>query len=124
MALVSLLLNFAAVAVDPQPSATIPRPMSQYILPLLLTGRFAPDVPITAPWSAATFTGHTSVNRMAVDEAVPFTRHPPGSPASEWASFNLGEAFFGAGSAMSLLPIAAILIFGSAVILRKCRDLD
>jgi hypothetical protein len=121
LAVLSVLLNFAAVAVDPQPSGTIPRPVTQYILPLLLTGHFSPDIPITPPWSAATFTGHTSVNRLTVDEAIPFTRHPPGSPASEWASFNLGEPFFGAGSAMSLLPIGVILMFGAAAILRKAR---
>jgi hypothetical protein len=116
LALLSAFLNFAAVAVDPQPSATIPRPMTQYILPLLFTGHFSERVPITAPWSARTFTGHASVNRLAIDEAIPFTRHAPGSPASEWASFNLGEPFFGAGSAMSLLPIVVILVAGAAAI--------
>jgi hypothetical protein len=117
----SFAINFAATAVDPQPSATIPRPLTQYILPLLMTGHFGEDVPITAPWSARTFTGHTSVNRMAHDEAVVFTRHRPGSAAAEWSSFNLGEAYFGAGDARSLIPVVLLLAGGTAAILRKAR---
>ena len=31
----------------------------------------------------------------------------PASPASEWASFNLGELAIGPGDARSLIPIAA-----------------
>ncbi len=115
----SLIINFAATAVDPQPSATIPRPVTQYILPLLLHGHFSPAVPITPPWSAATFTGHTSVNRMTLDEPVVFLRHAPGSAASEWASFNLGESWLGAGDARSLIPILLILGAGSALIVRR-----
>ncbi|HEY8131959.1 MAG TPA: hypothetical protein VII12_08710, partial [Thermoanaerobaculia bacterium] len=106
----SFAINFAATAVDPQPSGTIPRPLTQYIVPLLIHGHFSPEVPITPPWSAATFTGHTSVNRMTFDEAVVFARHPPGSDAAEWASFNLGESFFGAGDARSLIPIAIVIL--------------
>lgn len=124
LAAISFAINFAATAVDPQPSGSIPRPLGQYILPLLIEGRFSPDVPITPPWSAATFTGHTSVNRMTFDEAVVFARHPPGSWAAEWASFNLGEPFFGAGDARSLIPIAAILLFGFAAIGWKARSIS
>jgi hypothetical protein len=122
LAAISFAINFAATAVDPQPSATIPRPLTQYILPLLVHGHFSPEVPITAPWSATTFTGHTSVNRMTFDEAIVFARHPPGSPPSEWASFNLGEPFFGAGDARSLIPIAVLLLLGGAAIAWKARD--
>jgi hypothetical protein len=121
LAAVSFAMNFAATAVDPQPSASIPRPLTQYIVPLLLHGRFSPGVPITAPWSAATFTGHTSVNRLAHDEAVVFTRHHPGSPASEWSSFNLGESFAGAGDPRSLIPPLLLLAAGAAAILRRTR---
>jgi len=121
LAVVSFAINFAATAVDPQPSATIPRPLTQYILPLLVRGHFFADVPITAPWSAATFTGHTSVNRLAHDEAIVFRRHPPGSPDSEWSSFNLGELFFGAGDARSLIPFAIVFALGTAAILAKAR---
>jgi hypothetical protein len=121
LAIVSFAINFAATAVDPQPSGTIPRPLTQYIVPLLLRGHFSADVPITPPWSAATFTGHTSVNRLAHDEATVFRRHPSGSPESEWSSFNLGESFFGAGDARSLIPFAIVFALGCAAILAKAR---
>ena len=124
LAALSCIINFAATAVDPQPSGTIPRPLTQYIFPLLIHGRFSPAVPITPPWSASTFIGHTSVNRMTFDEAIVFSRHPPGSNASEWASFNLGEAFFGAGSAGSLIPMALLLIAGCAAIGWKARSIS
>lgn len=116
LALLSFAINFTAAAVDPQPSATIPRPLTQYLVPLLVRGHFPSDVPITPPWSAATFTGHTSVNRMTYDEAVVFQRHPPGSPEAEWASFNLGETFFGAGDARSLIPILLWIAIATAVV--------
>jgi hypothetical protein len=117
-AAISFAINFAAVAVDPQPSATIPRPVTQYIAPLLLHGQFAPSVPITPPWSAATSTGHTSVNRLTLDEAIVFARHAPGSEASEWASFNLGELATGPGDARSLIPIALVILGAGFVIAR------
>jgi hypothetical protein len=121
LAAISFAINFTAAVVDPQPSATIPRPLTQYLVPLLLHGRFSPDVPITPPWSAATFTGHTSVNRLTLDEAVVFERHPPGSPESEWASFNLGEAFFGAGDARSLIPLLLVLALGCGAVALRTR---
>ncbi|HEV7921339.1 MAG TPA: hypothetical protein VGR02_11180 [Thermoanaerobaculia bacterium] len=122
LAAISFLFNFAAAAVDPQPSGTIPAPMTQYILPLLIRGRFSERVPITPPWSAATFTGHTSVNRMAHDEAIVFSKHPPGSLTSEWSSFNLGEPFFGPGDARSLIPVLLLLAGGAFAILRRARQ--
>jgi hypothetical protein len=120
-AAISFAINFAAVAVDPQPSGSIPRPLTQYIVPLLLHGRFPSSVPITPPWSSTTFTGHTSVNRMTFDEAVVFARHPATSEASEWASFNLGELATGPGDARSLIPIALVILGGGFVIARLAR---
>jgi hypothetical protein len=122
LAAISFVFNFAAAAVDPQPSGTIPRPMTQYILPLLIRGHFSERVPITPPWSAATFTGHTSVNRMGHDEAIVFSKHPPGSLVSEWSSFNLGEPFFGPGDARSLIPVLLLLAGGAFAILRRARQ--
>jgi hypothetical protein len=123
LAVLSFVFNFAAAAVDPQPSGTIPRPLTQYIFPLLIHGHFSPAVPITPPWSAATFTGHTSVNRMTHDEAIVFSRHPPGSDASEWASFNLGEPLFGPGDGRSLIPIALVIAAGLVAIAMKTRSI-
>lgn len=123
LALLSFGINFAATAVDPQPSGSIPRPLTQYIVPLLIHGHFSPAVPITPPWSAATFTGHTSVNRMTFDEAIVFQRHPPSSWASEWASFNLGEPSFGAGDPRSLIPIGLVLVLGCVAIGWKARSI-
>jgi hypothetical protein len=122
LAAVSLFLNFTAAAVDVQPSGTIPRPVTQYLLPLLFTGHFSPEVPITAPWSAATITGHTSVNRLTYDEPIVFMRHPPYSPASEWTSFNLGEAFTRPGDPRSLLPVVLLLLGGAVAIARLSRQ--
>lgn len=122
LATLSFVFNFAAAAVDPQPSGTIPRPVTQYLLPLLVTGHFSPDVPITPPWSAATITGHTSVNRLTYDEPIIFRTHPPGSTAAEWTSFNLGEAFTGPGDARSLIPLALLLLAGGAGIARLSRQ--
>lgn len=118
LALISFAMNFATTAVDPQPSGTIPRPLTQYILPLLLTGHFQPSVPITPPWSSVTFTGHTSVNRLTLDEAIVFARHPPGTEASEWASLNLGELATAPGDARSLIPIILVILGGGFVIAR------
>ena len=123
LGVLSFAINFAATAVDPQPSATIPRPLTQYIVPLLATGHFSSEVPITKPWSAETFTGHTSVNRLAHDEAVVFQHHPPGSLESEWSSFNLGELLFGAGDPRSLIPFAVVFAAAIAAILAKARRL-
>lgn len=122
LAAISFALNFTAAAVDVQPSGTIPRPVTQYLLPLLIRGRFSPEVPITPPWSAATITGHTSVNRLTYDEPVVFSRHPAGSAASEWTSFNLGEPLMGAGDARSLIPIVMLLFGGFAAIGRLSRQ--
>ena len=60
---------------------------------------------------------------MTFDEAVVFARHTPGSNAAEWASFNLGETFFGAGDARSLIPIAIVIAAGCAAIARKAQRL-
>jgi hypothetical protein len=59
-----------------------------------------------------------------MDEPFPFARHAPGSAASEWASFNLGEATFGVGTLTSVLPIVLILFVTAIFILRKARTID
>lgn len=124
LAVVSFVANFAAVAVDPTPSGTIPRPLTQYIFPLLIHGEFSPDVPITPPWSAATIRGHVSVSPHSADQIVPFVKHSPGSRETQWASFNLGEPLLGAGSAASLLPVLAWMIAGAVYLARRATSLD
>ena len=116
-ATLSFAINFAAAAVDPQPATSIARPVTQYLLLLLINGHFQPT-PKIPPWFAATFTGHTSVNRSTLDEAMVFQRHAPGTPASEWASFNLGELFTGPGDARSLIPIVLVILGGGIAIAR------
>jgi hypothetical protein len=96
--------------------------LTQYIVPLLVNGHFSPAVPITPPWSATTLTGHTSVNRMTLDEAIVFARHAPDDAASEWASFNAGELATGPGDTRSLIPIAIILLGGFILVLRYARN--
>ncbi|HEX6096948.1 MAG TPA: hypothetical protein VF432_11540, partial [Thermoanaerobaculia bacterium] len=102
LAAVSLLFNFAATAVDPQPPDLLRDPIGRYALPSLFTGRALGDE--KTPWLADFHTGHTSTNRVAPDELLQFTKHRPGSRESEWASFNLGELLAGPGSALSLAP--------------------
>ena len=102
LAAVALVFNFAVTAVDPQPPDALRDPIGAYAIPSLVTGTAADD-PRT-PWLAAFYTGHTSTNRVAADELLPFKRHAPGSAESEWASFNLGELLFGPGTFASILP--------------------
>ena len=65
---ISIAICFTATAVDPHPSGTIPRALTQYIYPLLVRGEFSPDVPITPPWSAETIRGHVAVNPPPPDQ--------------------------------------------------------
>jgi len=108
LAAISLFFNFAVTAVDPQVPDKFHDPVTKYVIPALLTGRAAND-PTVPPWLGELYTGHTSTNRVAADELMPFQRHRPGSPESEWASFNLGELLFGPGSFASILPYLAIV---------------
>jgi hypothetical protein len=111
-AAISLFFNVAVTAVDPQPPDNLRDPIGRYAIPALLTGS-AIDDPQT-PWLAAFYTGHTSTNRVAADELLPFKRHAPGSPESEWASFNLGELLFGPGSLLSVLPWLVVVGIAAA----------
>ena len=113
----SIAMNFAATAVDPQPPDNVRDPIGHYAVPALL---FGSADPVEAPWIGAFYTGHTSTNRVAADEALPFQRHRPGSPENEWASFNLGELLFGAGSAASLLPW--LLVVTAVAVSASSRD--
>lgn len=113
---ISLLFNVAVTVVDPQPPDNLHDPIGHYAIPSLITGHAVPDE--KAPWLHDYYTGQTSTNRVAADELLPFQRHAPGSRESEWASFNLGELFFGPGSAASLLP----WLLMTAITLASLRD--
>jgi hypothetical protein len=121
LAIVSFANAFAATAVDPLPSGSIPRPLGSYIYPLLLTGEYEARGPIHPRWSPELFDGHTSVNRMSIDEIVPFAKYPPGDPGSEWAAFNMGEILAGPGHPASLIPALLLLLAGGAWIARISR---
>jgi hypothetical protein len=113
----SIALNLAATAVDPQPPDSVRNPIGHYAIPALLFGNA--DV-AEAPWIGAFYTGHTSTNRVAADELLPFQHHRPGSRENEWASFNAGELLFGPGSAASLLPW--LLVLGATAVSASLRD--
>ncbi|MFN2238395.1 MAG: hypothetical protein ABR524_03295 [Thermoanaerobaculia bacterium] len=121
LAVVSFANVFAATAVDPLPSGSIPRPLGGYIYPLLLTGEYEARGPIHPRWSPELFDGHTSVNRMSIDEIVPFAKYPPGDAGSEWAAFNIGEVLAGPGHPASLLPPILLLLLGGALMARLSR---
>jgi hypothetical protein len=118
LAVVSFANAFAATAVDPLPSGSIARPLGGYIYPLLLTGEYEARGPTHPRWSPELFDGHTSVNRMSIDEIVPFAKYPPGDPGSEWAAFNLGEVIAGPGHPASLIPALLLLAVGGIWIAR------
>ncbi len=120
-AALSLAFNIAVTAVDAQPPDTLRDPIGKYAIPALLTGS-ASDDPSMPPWIPALYTGHTSTNRVASDEIVAYQKRAPESRENEWASFNLGELFFGAGSFASILPwlaIAGAAVFTTRASLRR-----
>ena len=91
-------IHLLATSVDPMPSGSIARPVRDYLLRA----------------------GRTSVNPQAIDELLPYRSHPRGSHESEWASFNLGELFFGAGNPLSVAPVGfGVLLFAGAILRRR-----
>ena len=114
----SFATQFLATAVDPMPIGTITRPMRGYVLPAFRTGRVAPHI-AHALGFRDNDVGHTSINANAIDEMYPHQRHPPGSPESDWASFNLGELLFGPGERASVAPIALWVLIGSYLVMRR-----
>jgi hypothetical protein len=118
LAAISFIFNFAVTAVNPIPSRRIADPLFRYTFPLLIIGHLPADTPPYPPLAWKFSLGHVSVNRNTADDAVAFRKHPPGSAASEWASFNLGE-IFAPGSPLSLLPIALWLLIGSGRLVRS-----
>jgi hypothetical protein len=122
LGVISIANNFAATAVDTQPSASVRHPLRDYIYPLLLEGSFDRGMPMLPRWSSELYHGHTSVNRQSMTEIVPFLKFRPGSPQSEWASFNLGEIVFRPGQPWSLVPIVLWMIVVPAWLLRNAAS--
>ena len=121
---ISLLLNVTAAAVDPQPPDKLHDPLGHYEIPALLFGSAGPNDAAVPILVRRFYVGHTSTSRATPDELMPFDRYAPDSPESEWASFNLGEVVFGAGSAASLLPFVAWLAAAATVTLRLAIAAD
>lgn len=124
LATIACIHNFAATAVDPQPSGSIAAPLEQYIYPLLFRGEYPEETLRYRQWQPELYRGHASVNRETMLEAAPFEYFRPGSRESEWASFNVGELVFGAGSPWSVLPIALIILGGFSLLMRMTRDAE
>lgn len=112
----SLMLNLLAVAVDPQPPDSMRNPIFDYAVPSLVSGEPGDRAP---EWLRHLYTGHVATNRVAADEPLPFKRHPPGSPESEWASFNLGETLLPQGHWSTLLPVLLWMIGGAVYLGRR-----
>jgi hypothetical protein len=104
LALLSIVLQTVVAAVNVQTPSDIRRPVTQYVLPQLVTG-----TPATIGQSR---TGHVAVNLLSAT-----TCHC----TSAWSSFNLGEPLFGQGSLSSLLPLLLWMMGGSALVLRLAR---
>jgi hypothetical protein len=121
LAALSFAFNLLATAVNPLPSKMIDRPLDQYIIPLYVTGQLPASIPREPLWSWKVMLGHASVNRHTPDESYPYTKHAPGSAASDWASFNLGEIFL-PGSPLSILPVVFWIAFGSTMLFRTARS--
>jgi hypothetical protein len=121
---VSCVHNFAATAVDPQPSGSIASPLEEYIYPLLTTGRYPDETLHHRQWIPDLYGGHTSVNRQTILEKEPFILFAPGSAAAEWASANLGELIFGPGHPASLLPVLLWIAGGFVLLLRMTAKED
>jgi hypothetical protein len=120
LAAISIVFNFAVVAVNPTPSRIIGDPIFRYTFPLLVSGRLPSDTPPFPPFAWKLSLGHVSVNRQTDDELAAFEKHPLGSREAEWASFNFGE-LLAPGSPWSLLPIALWICGGSALLISGAR---
>ena len=92
---VSLVMNFVATAVDPQPPLEILRPFREYLFPVLYGG-----IPWSPPGSAVVFVDHVNVNPVSLDGTL-----------RRWASFNLGELMVGPGNVLSVALVAIWIIF-------------
>lgn len=120
LAAISIVVNLVVTAVNPLPSRGIGDPIGSYALPLFFTGRLPPHTPAQPLWSWKVMLGHVSVNRQTPQEHYAYHKYPPGSVASEWASFNVGELLL-PGSPWSVAPVVLWILGGSLAVLRIAR---
>jgi hypothetical protein len=148
LAAASIAINLLVAAVDAQPPVVdVPgrpmwreSPLTEYVLPLFLTGRAHPLLDALVKGTArrsgedlesvreraaelplAIVRGPVSANPIGMYEAWFFTAYPPGSLEAQWNSFNIGELLF-PNSRFSLLPLLLVEIF-LLVVARKAVGL-
>ena len=102
LGIVSFGIQLVGTATHPMPHGSIGDPVQGWAVPKF-------------------FEGEISSNEQAIDELVPRFRYAQGTHENVWASFNVGEFAFGAGSRMSVLPIALWVVLGSALLCRLGR---
>jgi|KBSSwiStaDraftv2_1062776.scaffolds.fasta_scaffold13327_3 hypothetical protein len=152
LAAASIAIFFLVTAVDPQPSVVdVPgramwkeNPLTEYVLPLFVSGRAEPLIDAVVQATArrsgedpralrervdrgdipglplALLRGPVSVNPIGMYEAWFYTDYPPGSPEANGNSFNAGEAVF-PGSRLSLLPLLVLEAIAFGWISARCR---
>lgn len=121
---ISIVNGFAVAAVDPQPHASLSAPLTQYIYPLLINGQFRTEFSPHPLWSPKFMRGHTGVVQQTLAEIVPFSRFPPGSEETKWASFNVGELIAGPGTLGSLVPVLAIFLIATVALAALARRME
>jgi hypothetical protein len=144
LAALSIAITLLVTAVDAQPPVVdVPgrpmwreNPLTEYVVPLFLTGRADPLVDALVRGTAerdgedpravrqraahlplALVRGPVSVNPIGMYEAWFFTQFPPGSPEARLNSFNIGEALL-PESRLSILPLLVLEIFLFVMTLR------
>ena len=98
--LLSVVVNFAAVAVDPMPSHVIRNPVADYILPVFVRGRL-PEATRVALGRTDAATARVSLN-------------PTGT--------NLGELWFESGSIATVIPPAILMVAGFLLLLAMTQE--
>ncbi|MEO8378525.1 MAG: hypothetical protein ABI779_02555 [Acidobacteriota bacterium] len=100
LGLISFGMQLMATAVNPTPSSRLLHPVQDYLFPRFVAGM-------------------TSVNGQGIDEIGAHQRSRPGSQESLWNSFNAGELVTGPTTTLSLLPLLAVLLAGTALLWRR-----
>jgi hypothetical protein len=124
LAVVSFANSFAVTVVDPTPPETVRSPLTEYVYPLLATGRPSPSAVIPREAAPQFIRGHSSVNRQTFAELYPATRFGGDAREGDWASFNAGEVVFGPGSAGSAVFMFLVIVAAAGWLLLRARRLS